>query len=326
MSIFSSVLEEIDNGKNGLNEGLPHRFKKIIDYIPNIQRGTYYTIGGDLGTGKTSFIDDMFILSPFNLKTTQKMFVMYYSLEISATTKICKFISRKIYDDTGEMFDTNYILSRGKNKINSDIYELVKSYKDYYEQFLDNIIIKDTPINPTGIYTDIIKEFNNRFGTVSTGSNNELLVKFNEGYENIYFMVIIDHIGLLNTEKSYSKKENIDVMSKYLLFLRNKLKIIPIVSNQFNRAISSSDRHKLQLVVPQLSDFSDSASTQQDANIVMALFSPSRYGLKELSIGDNIIDVTNNTRGLFILKNRDGSDNKNILMDFEGKIGYFKEI
>jgi hypothetical protein len=44
-------------------------------------------------------------------------------------------------------------------------------------------------------------------------------------------------------------------------------------------------------------------------------------------MGNNeTLKVTEKTRGLFLLKNRDGADSANIIMNFEGKVGYFTEI
>jgi replicative DNA helicase len=324
--MFNEILEKVEDGLHGRNIGLPHRFSKLMEYLPNIQRETYYTIGGDLGTGKTSFVDDMFVQSPIELKTTEKVFILYYSLEVSKIAKLCKFLARRIFIDHNMMVDVNYILSKGKNRISTEVYNLVLNYRDHFDALEDILMIKDSPINPTGIYLDVIKEFNKRFGTVTSGVNNEIVVNFNNESNNAYFIVVIDHIGLVNSEKGNNKKENIDLLSKYLILLRNKLKITPVVVNQFNRSISSTDRHKLHMVVPQLSDFSDTASTQQDANVVLALFYPKRYYIPRINIGEQEINVTEKTRTLHMLKNRDGSDNAQIIMNFEGKIGYFTEI
>lgn len=325
--IFDELLQRIDDGRNGLNVGLPHRFNKLIEYIPNIQKETYYTVGGDLGSGKTTLVDDMFVQSPLELKKNENVFIMYFSLEVSKYAKLCKFISRKIFVDYNIEVDTNFILSRGRNRISDEIYKLVCRYKDHFNQLENNLFIYDNPINPTGIRSLVLEAFQKKgFGTTATGEHNRLEVTFNPIYQNTYFLVIIDHIGLMASERGYNKKENIDKMSQYLIELRNKLKISPVIVNQFNRSIDSSDRHKLQMVVPKLGDFSDSASTQQDANIVLALFHPYRYGIEELTYGKNKIKITNNIRGLHLLKNRDGADDAKIMLDFNGKVGYFKEI
>jgi replicative DNA helicase len=324
--MFNELIQKVDEGRLGLNKGLPHRFNKLLDYIPNIQKETYFTIGGDLGTGKTSFVDDMFVQTPLELKTTENVFILYFSLEVSKIAKLCKFISRRMFIDYRIEVDTNFILSKGKNRISDDIYRKVVQYADYFNSIEDNLLIYDDPINPTGIRNKIINVFKQkRFGIIETGTNNEMIVKFNPTYSNTYFIVVIDHIGLMSTEQGFNKKENIDQMSKYLINLRNKLKISPVVVNQFNRSIDSTDRHKLSMVMPKLTDFSDTASTQQDANIVLALFHPYRYGIDKLTIDKKQVEIDKNTRGLFLLKNRDGADDCKILLDFNGKVGYFKE-
>lgn len=44
-SIFDDVLEKVDRGRAGLNVGLPMGFNRLVEYLPNIQQGTYYLIG-----------------------------------------------------------------------------------------------------------------------------------------------------------------------------------------------------------------------------------------------------------------------------------------
>lgn len=269
----------------------------------------------------------MFVSSPLELKTDEELVILYFSLEVSAIQKLSKFISRKLFLETGEIYDTNFILSRGRNRISQPIYDKVVSYRDYFESISDNLLIYDNPINPTGIRNLIIDVFKQRgLGSISTDQHNRMIVEHTELGKKTYFLVILDHIGLMSRESGYSKKENIDKMSEYFIMLRNKLKISPIIISQFNRSIASTDRHKLHMVVPQLSDFSDSASTQQDANIVLALFHPHRYGIKNLTVNGSEFNVEKTTRGLWLLKNRDGADSAQILMDFNGAVSYFKQI
>lgn len=44
-SIFDNALSKIDRGRSGLNEGLPMGFNRLVNYLPNIQQGTYYLVG-----------------------------------------------------------------------------------------------------------------------------------------------------------------------------------------------------------------------------------------------------------------------------------------
>ena len=81
--IFDQVIDKIDRGKQGLNIGLPMGFDRLVDYVPDIQQGTYYLIGGETGTGKTAFADNCFLYNTYdwiknNPKTTIKMKMIYW--------------------------------------------------------------------------------------------------------------------------------------------------------------------------------------------------------------------------------------------------------
>ena len=75
MKIFDGVIENINRGKEGLNSGLTMGFKRLTQYIPNIQQGTYYVVGGETSSGKTAFVDNSFIYNPYDyLKKTETNF------------------------------------------------------------------------------------------------------------------------------------------------------------------------------------------------------------------------------------------------------------
>lgn len=76
---------------------------------------------------------------------------------------------------------------------------------------------------------------------------------------------------------------------------------------------------------PQLSDFKESGNTQEDANVVLALFSPQRYEIPRFRDYD-IVKMRNRFRSLSILKNRDGEADKVLGMEFIGEVGTFNEL
>lgn len=43
--IFNHVMNNVERGKLGLNEGLPMGFDRLTEFLPGIQQGTYYLIG-----------------------------------------------------------------------------------------------------------------------------------------------------------------------------------------------------------------------------------------------------------------------------------------
>tara|TARA_R110002012_G_scaffold74735_1_gene189377 strand:+ start:2503 stop:3576 length:1074 start_codon:yes stop_codon:yes gene_type:complete len=335
--IFNDVLDKIDRGKLGLNKGLPMGFDRLVQYVPGIQQGTYYLIGGETGSGKTAFTDNCFLYNPYDyiksnpeLKTKFKVF--YWSLEIDKTIKITKAICRKLYLEHGIVTDINFVLSRGKNRISQEVYDKVVLSKDYFCGLEDCLQIIDAAENPTGIYK-FMQQYARKNGTVYTktvnyGNDSEGLQVFDKYVPNNpdeYVLIVVDHIALMKRERGFSQKDNIDKMSEYLIPLRNNYNYIPVVVQQLGRGLSQTDRFKLDRVEPQLSDFKDSGNTQQDANVVLSLFSPRKYEIENFR-GYDIIKLRDRFRSLSILKNRDGAADARIGLQFVGEVGNFREI
>ena len=146
-----------------------------------------------------------------------------------------------------------------------------------------------------------------------------------------YFGSTIDiHVyEVLNLRLNRISGYNILLKPLTLIELRNKYQAIPVVVSQFNRELGDIQRQRFKELVPQLEDFKDSGNSQEDANVVIALFSPKRYNIdryleydlkfKGVSIGDYF-------RALFIIKNRGGRDGVSLATRFLGECGYFEEL
>jgi replicative DNA helicase len=323
--MFNEIKGKIDRGLEGLNNGLPMGFNRLIEYLPGIQQSTYYLIGGETSSGKTAFVDNCFLYNPYNYiignKTNLKIKVIYYSFEIEKSIKLTKAICRQIYLDYGRLLDVNYILSRGKNRISEEDYRLAMTYSGYVDQMFDSLEIIDKPENPTGIWHHLL-DYSKKVGK---WEDPEKLTEYTANDPNLYTIVIVDHLGLVKNERGYTKKENIDKLSEYMILLRNKCGFIPVLISQFNRSLSSADRFRIDRVTPQLSDFKDTGNPQEDANVVMSIFSPQRYEIPEFR-GYDITLLKNRYRNLSILKNRDGEADINIGLKFLGEVGYFSEL
>jgi hypothetical protein len=84
-------------------------------------------------------------------------------------------------------------------------------------------------------------------------------------------------------------------------------------------------------VEPQLEDFAESSSTQNDADVVLALFDPMRYKVADSSGYDldKLLDKTTGAkyfRSLRLIKNSYGEDDVRVGLAFMGQIGMFKEM
>jgi hypothetical protein len=311
---FELLNAEVEKGLGDFNRGIPMGFDRLTRYV-GIRKGMYYLIGGNTGSGKTSFIDDAFVLNPVDWAMSKegiasgiKVKVWYRSMERSIIP-------------VGKILGWN-------EKMTKDEHDLFLHYRDYVEQLSDIVTIIDGPENPVGIAKEL-KNYALENGRI------EQLDQWNKIYvpndPTQITMVVIDHIGLLKTTTAQpSKKEAIDKMSDELRYARDFYGYSPVVVSQFNRSISNPSRLKNGDVEPQLEDFADSSSTQNDADVVMALFDPMRYKVADPSGYD--LDKLKDQygakyfRSLRLIKNSYGEDDVRIGLGFLGQIGMFKEL
>jgi hypothetical protein len=328
---FEQLKQEVQLGLDGRNGGIPMGFDRLNRYI-GIRKSMYFLVGGLTGSGKTSFIDDAFVLNPFDWYISQadpriKLRIIYRSMERTRVYKLAKWVSRKIFLDHGIIIPVTKLLG-WTDRMNHDEHDLFLMYEDYMGRMDDVITIIDGPENPVGIAKEL-KAHALQHGKI------EQVDEFNKRYfpnnEREITLVIIDHIGLLKTTKDQTtKKQAIDKMSDELRYARDFYGYTPVVVSQFNRDISNPIRIKNGDVEPQLEDFAESSSTQNDADVVLALFDPMRYKVADPSGYDleKLKDEYGGKyfRSLRLIKNSYGEDDVRIGLGFMGQIGMFKEL
>jgi len=329
---FDNLKKEVQNGMDGRNNGIPMGFNRLNRYI-GIRKSMYTLVGGLTGSGKTSFIDDAYVLNPFDWyiskanKTDIKLRIIYRSMERSGTYKLAKWISRKIFIDEGYIIPVSKMLG-WTEKMTKDEHDLFLMYEEYAENMKEVITIISGPENPVGIAKEL-KEHALQNGRIEqVDQYNKIYIPNNE---NEITLVVLDHIGLLKTTTAQpTKKQAIDKMSDELRYARDFYGYSPVVVSQFNRDISSPMRLKNGDVEPQLEDFADSSSTQNDADVVLALFDPMRYKVEDPS-GYDLNKLRDEYgakyfRSLRLIKNSYGEDDVRIGLGFLGQIGMFREL
>lgn len=328
---FENLRKAVQDGLDGRNSGIPMGFNRLNRYI-GIRKSMYFLVGGLTGSGKTSFIDDAFVLNPFDWYISQKdpkikLRMIYRSMERSKTYKLAKWVGRKIFIDHGIIIPVPKLLG-WTDKMTHDEHDLFLMYEDYMEAMNDVITIIDGPENPVGIAKELKAHAEENGEIVQTDKYNKIYVPNNE---NEVTIVILDHIGLLKLTKDQpTKKQAIDKMSDELRYARDFFGYTPVVVSQFNRDISNPMRIKAGDVEPQLEDFAESSSTQNDADVVLALFDPMRYKVEDPS-GYNLSKLKDQHgakyyRSLRLIKNSYGEDDARIGLGFMGQIGMFKEL
>ena len=328
---FELLKDEIQAGLDGRNAGIPMGFNRLNRYI-GIRKRIYTLVGGLTGSGKTSFVDDAYVLNPFDWFISQdnpkvKLKIIYRSMERSRTYKFAKWISRKIFYDYGIIVPVGKMLG-WTDKMTKDEHDIFLTYKEYMEKMEEVITIIDGPENPVGIAKEL-REYALQNGRIEQLDTHNKIYIPND--ENVITLVIIDHIGLLKTTKDLStKKQVIDKMSDELRYARDFFGYSPVVVSQFNRDISNPIRIKNGDVEPQLEDFKESSQTQDDADVILALFDPMRYKVADPS-GYDLNKLKDEFgakyfRSVRLIKNSYGEDDIRIGLGFLGQVGMFKEL
>ncbi len=209
-----------------------------------------------------------------------------------------------------------------------DQHDIFLTYEDYIGEMNEVITILSGPENAIGIAKHVSKH------ALANGTIEEI-DEFNKVYiphhDNEITLVVVDHIGLTKTTKDQTtKKQAIDKLSDEMRYARDFFGYSPVLVSQFNRDISNPIRIKNGDVEPQLEDFAESSSTQNDADVVLALFDPMRYKVADPSGYD--VDRMKDEfgakyfRSLRLIKNSYGEDDVRIGLGFLGQIGMFKEL
>ncbi len=337
--IFQNFLDQVQDGKEGKNRGLMTSLSAINKILYGVQKGTYYLIGGETGTGKTALVDELFVLDTFDYakKHGKKIKIFYYSLEISKIRKIAKWTALKIFRDHGIITSMTEILGLEETPIRPEVERLVKTYESYFEELLESVILIDEGTNPTGVYVML----DNYCRNAGTFKDKIRIIKGKEVKQKIYIptdstetvMFIVDHIGLMKREHEkdskvlLNKKQNIDKLSEYSIILRNTYGVAPVLISQLNRDLSDIDRQRFKELKPQLSDLKDTGNPSEDCNVAILLFNPERYNMQKY--GNNRYDITKcggRFRSVHIVKNREGNDSILIGLNFLGESGLFRQF
>ena len=349
--MIDDFLINVDEGMQGRNEGIKTSMPRLSNFLHNIQKKRYFLVGASQKTGKTAFVDDFFILSPFLLNPDVKIHWKYFSYEIDKVSKKAKwtaYIMTKVYgitkgEDGGPIEDA-YILSQGNRKLGKEHRSLIDEINTkYLDPLFKKIDFFEDREGPTGIYKHMLSHASSigeikyenydlketdEFGKITGKTVTKQRMSGFECKDDTLTMFIVDHVGLCKREKGYTKKENIDKLSEYAVILRNTFSFVPVLVSQFNREIGKTDRLKFsgEELQPSIEDFKDTGCMSEDASVVLGLFNATLYPHIKNHLGYNLDTIGKGYRSLHILANRHGITGANISYNLEGNTGICTEL
>lgn len=336
--MFKELLaEDIEKGIRGENNGVPTGFPILDSNINGIQKSLYTIVGGNSGTGKTSFVDLAYVLNPYKWltenegKTNIKIKWVYNSMERNKKYKLAKWVCLKLFQDHRIIIDVPTMLGwQGKKfEIEPELKKLIFEAGEYFDKMFESGVIEiiDGGQNPTGIRNKLIEvaKANGRLEEVD-----EYTRKYIPNDPNLLIVVINDHVGKLAGERGFNDKELLDKHSEYMGDCRDRYGYTIIDISQFNRSIGSTDRMKLKGVSPEPDDFKGSGDMYENADVALGLFNPYKFKINDF-LGYNIPKFVsksgeNRFRSVSIIKNSYGADDIIIGLNFLGENGNFREL
>ncbi len=331
MSRFDRALGLITQGQSG-GARLVTNIPKLDDTIFGIRKGNTILLGGDTGTGKSSFVRSTFIDNVYEqykrINDPNQLDVQFvdFSLEISTELNIGTAIVRKIYKDYEKVIPMNRLFGWSGDRLTNEESRLIQSTKEYFDDFERKSIIVDGDLNDK-IFHDVLMEVALRHGTFQNATEDiKTCGRYTPHNPNMHIIVSVDTVNLAEGEGA--AKYIIDKLSRIAIKFRNKCGFIIIFIQQFNSDIATTDRAKHGIMTPILKDFMDSSGPTKDATIVLGLYSPVRYMKDDQTTfrGYNIEILKNWMVSLHVLKNRYGQVNKFIPLKFDGAVGTFEQL
>lgn len=315
--ISEKLLTEIDRGRLGLNHGISMKLPKLESIIDGVTRETYTLIMSNSGAGKTSFALYSYVYRPIMEHLDDDDFkVLYFSLEMGEVALYIKLLSIYIFETYGIQLSFKKILSREKEyTLSEEYYDLIKECMPWIDKVSKKLEIFDKKVTPNKVYA-ILK---NRLESMGTFTESETRLNYTPKNPNLIYNVIIDHIGLVGG------KPDIDLLSSYLVFFRDKCGISPVVIQQANREQGNIERFKQGKSAFTIHDAKDSGNTVQDCQVMIAIYNPYRDGLKTYK-HYNIEYLTQYFRSIMVLKNRYGDCDVEVGVNFFGWINMFVEL
>ena len=349
---FKNVYEKILANKANLESGkpncIPFPFRRFRQYLPGIMKGIPYLITASSGIGKSQITKYLFLMNTYKFlkehpESGIKVKIIWFALEESKEMFILSLISNQLKEKFGIAMPAIELLSYKDDPLSEDVALKIKDCEKDVEEILSIVDVVDTISNPTGMYKYVRDNHLMKTGTVSkktiqvysegTLKSEQIPDKYIPDDENLWYIVVTDHIGLIEGEKGAEKTH--EAMTLWSAKYTRKMLCKFFGCSVANIQQQAADTEKVQFtrdglsieqkLEPSLSGLADNKLTQRDHMVVIGLFAPVRYEIpahKQYNIGI----LKDNYRSLSILKTNIGETNIKVGLFFDGASNTFSEL
>jgi replicative DNA helicase len=277
-----SQIEEASNREEGLS-GVPSGFTKLDRVTSGWQRSDLVIIAARPSMGKTAFVLSM----ARNMAVEHERPIGIFSLEMSSL----QLVNRLIVSETE--------LSSDKIR-NGKLEPWEWEQLEYKIKKLVNapIYIDDTP-------AITVFELRSKCRRLKDQYNVEA--------------IFLDYLQLMSGpgDNRGNREQEVSVISRSLKGIAKELDVPIIALSQLNRSVELRSGDKR----PQLSDLRESGAIEQDADMVLFIHRPERYGIIDDGEGNSLLGIAE----IILAKHRNGAL-ADIQLKFRSELAKFEEL
>lgn len=348
MDLITKVINNLEKRRDRAIQGkincIPSPFKRFKRDFIGLEKGMVTIVTSFTKGGKSQFTSYTFIYEPllyaYYNNPDIKLTYLYFPLEEAPSRIVERFISFLLHRMTEGRIRLSPAELRSvdsSSPLPKEALDLMKSekFQDILKFFEKNVIFSSES-NPTGIYKFcrnyaeehgkvVYKtiQIKNEFGATE---DRKVFDSYIPDNPEEYVIPIVDTVNLIDREAGLTQKQAMDKLSEYAAkYLRNRYNMSPILIQQQSFESENNDSFKLGRNKPAVHTLGDSKYTARDANLVLGINSPARFGIPEY-FGYNIQKLKDNARFLEVIINRDGQVGGVIGLFFDGATCTFKEL
>lgn len=285
----------------------------------------------------------MFVYEPFFYSIEHpdqlRFRCLYFTLEMGKKEKFYEFLCHLLYRlDKIRISPTDLKSTSAERPVPQHILDLLKSerYQEYIQKFKNTVTYVDSERNPTGInkYCRNFALNRGKFHFKKIKMQNEMGIEeerevidfYEPDDKDEYVEIVLDNYSNLMPESGMNKMQTIDKMSKYFITQRDQFDFSITAIQHQAQAQEGIENQKLNKLMPSSDGLADCKTTTRDANLVLGLYSPFKYGLREYE-GYDITRFKNNIRFLQVIEDRDnGAGGQICPLFFDGAVSSFTEL
>jgi hypothetical protein len=343
--VIKSLIERRENLEKGGVNCIPFPFKRFSQEIPGVEQGQYIIMTASTKIGKSQCTNFLYVYNTleyaFQHPEKCSVHIIYFSLEESPQRVIERYMSHLLWQLDGmRLAPADLRSTNAEYPVPQEALDLLqtKPYQDRLRHFERCVQFETEETNATGI-RNVCIDYAKIVGTLKTHkikskADPNVEVDVFDSYvpndPNHYKIVIVDHMSLVDTERGYRLKDSMDKLSEYFVkYLRNRFGFTCVAVQQQAFENEGLEAMKQKKLLPTAASLSDTKYTSRDADLVLGLFSPDKFGLPTwngYTIAKDQGGLGSYARFMQVIANRNGEVGGVCPLFFDGAVCDFQEL